>query len=70
MSKSKSKKAKSSQIKVTQVKSPIGRPKFQESILIGLGLNKLNRSRILEDSPEIRGMVEKVLHLVKVEEIS
>jgi large subunit ribosomal protein L30 len=54
-------------IKVTQIGSPIGRPETQRKTLIGLGLNKLHRSRILLDTPDIRGMVGKVHHLVKVE---
>lgn len=54
-------------IKVTQIGSPIGRRHDQRATLVGLGLNKINRSRVLEDSPAVRGMVEKVHHLVKVE---
>jgi large subunit ribosomal protein L30 len=54
-------------IKVTQIGSPIGRRHDQRATLVGLGLNKMNRSRVLEDSPAVRGMVEKVQHLVKVE---
>lgn len=54
-------------IKVTQIGSPIGRRHDQRATLVGLGLNKINRSRVLEDSPAVRGMVEKVQHLVKVE---
>ena len=60
--------AKKKLIKVTQIKSPIGRKDYQEKNLIGLGLNKLNRSRLLEDTPAIRGMITKVSHLVEVEE--
>lgn len=55
-------------IKVTQIASPIGRKGDQRATLIGLGLNKLNRSRTLEDTPAVRGMVRKVGHLVRVEE--
>jgi large subunit ribosomal protein L30 len=55
------------QIKVTQIGSPIGRRHDQRATLVGLGLNKINRSRVLEDTPAVRGMVEKVQHLVKVE---
>jgi len=55
-------------IKVTQIASPIGRKRDQRSTLIGLGLNKINRSRILEDTPAVRGMVRKVGHLVRVED--
>ncbi len=52
---------------VTQVGSPIGRPKDQRATLVGLGLNKMNRSRELEDTPAIRGMIKKVNHLVRVD---
>ena len=44
-------------LKVTQIASPIGRRKDQRATLIGLGLNKLNRSRELPDSPAVRGMI-------------
>ncbi len=54
-------------IKVTQIASPIGRPADQRKTLIGLGLNKMNRTRELEDTPAVRGMVNKVHHLVRVE---
>ncbi len=53
-------------IKVKQIKSAIGRPDTQEKTLIGLGLNKLNKVRELEDTPSIRGMIRKVAHLVEV----
>jgi large subunit ribosomal protein L30 len=55
-------------IRVTQTGSPIGRRNDQRQTLIGLGLNKLNRSRELEDTPAVRGMVDKVRHLVRIEE--
>ncbi len=55
-------------IKVTQIASPIGRPEVQRKTLIGLGLNKMYKTRELEDTPSIRGMIRKVAHLVKVEE--
>ena len=58
---------KGAQIKITQIGSPIGRRHDQRETLVGLGLNKINRSRVLEDTPAVRGMVEKVQHLVKVE---
>ena len=54
-------------IRITQVGSPIGRPDDQQATLIGLGLNKLHRSRELEDTPAVRGMIAKVQHLVRVE---
>lgn len=55
-------------IKVTQVRSAIGRPATQRATLVGLGLNKMNKTVVLEDTPSIRGMVRKVMHLVRVEE--
>lgn len=55
-------------LRVTQIGSPIGRQDYQEKTLIGLGLNKMNRTRELEDTPSVRGMVNKVSHLVEVEE--
>ena len=57
-----------SRIRITQIGSPIGRPDDQQATLIGLGLNKLHRSRELEDTPAVRGMIEKVSHLVRVVE--
>ena len=57
-----------SKITVIQIQSPIGRKSYQRQTLIGLGLNKLNRKRELEDTPAIRGMVSKVRHLVKIVE--
>ena len=56
-------------IKITQVKSGIDRPERQKQTLIALGLKKLNASREVEATPQILGMVNKVSHLVKVEEI-
>lgn len=53
---------------VTQTGSCIGRKEYQEQCLIGLGLNKIGRTRELEDTPSVRGMIEKVKHLVEVEE--
>lgn len=55
-------------IKVTQIASPIGKPEVQRATLISLGLNKINRTAVLEDTPSVRGMIKKVSHLVKVEE--
>lgn len=57
-------------VKVTQVRSPIGRQKDQRATLVGLGLNKMNRSRELEDTPSVRGMINKVRHLVRIDESS
>jgi len=61
---------KSAKLKVTQIGSSIGRPKDQRATLIGLGLNKMHRSRLLDDSPAIRGMIDKVQHLVHVEDVN
>jgi large subunit ribosomal protein L30 len=55
-------------VRVTQVHSPIGRPGDQRATLIGLGLNKMHRTRELEDTPAVRGMIDKVRHLIQVEE--
>jgi large subunit ribosomal protein L30 len=55
-------------VKVTQTGSPIGRQAGQRATLIGLGLNKMRRSRTLTDTPEVRGMIRKVAHLLLVEE--
>ena len=57
-------------VKVTQTGSPIGRTDDQRATLIGLGLNKRHRSRELVDTPEVRGMINKVRHLVRVDEES
>ena len=53
-------------IKVKQVASQIGRPAKQKAIVVGLGLNKMNKVVELEDTPAIRGMINKVPHLVKI----
>ncbi len=53
-------------VTVTQIGSPIGRPKDQRATLIGLGLNKMHRTCELEDTPSVRGMIEKVKHLVRI----
>ncbi len=55
-------------VTVTQVRSPINRMAYQRETLIGLGLNKINRTRVLEDTPAVRGMIARVHHLVRVEE--
>lgn len=53
-------------IVVKQVASPSRRPDVQRQTLIGLGLGKMNRTRELEDTPSVRGMVNKVPHLVRI----
>jgi large subunit ribosomal protein L30 len=55
-------------VTIVQTGSPIGRRFDQEQTLKGLGLNKLRRRRTLEDTPAVRGMINKVKHLLKVEE--
>ncbi|MCX7816595.1 MAG: 50S ribosomal protein L30 [Syntrophales bacterium] len=58
-----------SKIRITLIRSYIGRPEKQRRILRGLGLLRRERSVVLPDTPEIRGMAEKVAHLVKVERV-
>jgi large subunit ribosomal protein L30 len=53
-------------VTVEQIASPSRRPAAQEQTLVGLGLNKLRRKRTLEDTPAVRGMIDKVKHLVRV----
>jgi large subunit ribosomal protein L30 len=53
-------------ITVEQIASANRRPEVQEQTLVGLGLNKLHRRRTLPDTPEVRGMINKVSHLVRV----
>ncbi len=62
-------KSDSKKLKITLVKSPIARPGKHKVVLIGLGLRKLNKSVVREDSLQIRGMINKVSHLVHVEEV-
>jgi large subunit ribosomal protein L30 len=57
-------------LKVTQVRSGIHRPKDQKSTIRRLGLHRINDSVVKEDRPEIRGMIAKVSHLVRVEEVA
>ena len=57
-------------IKVTLVKSTIGRLEVQKANVKALGLNKIGASKVHEDTPTIRGMIAKVPHLVKVEEVN
>ena len=55
-------------LRITLVKSMIGRPEKHRKVLRGMGLNKMNRTVELEDTPAVRGMVQKVSHLVTAEE--
>jgi large subunit ribosomal protein L30 len=57
-------------VKVTQLKSGIDRPKDQKATLHALGLGRINKSRTFEANPALIGMIKKVSHLVKVEEVS
>lgn len=57
-------------VKVTQIGSPIRRAPDQEATLVGLGLNKMHKSRVLEDTKSVRGMIAKVAHMLKVETVS
>lgn len=58
--------SKTQTIKVIQRSSSIGRPKDQYQTLIGLGLGKINKTKELEDTPAVRGMINKVKHLVSI----
>lgn len=57
-------------VKITLVKSMVGRPEKHRRVLRGMGLTKLNKTVTLQDTPAIRGMIHKVSHLVKTEEKS
>jgi large subunit ribosomal protein L30 len=57
-----------SEIKVTLKRSPIGRPAYFGQVLKGIGLTKLHKTVVLKDTPEIRGMINKVSHMVSVDE--
>jgi large subunit ribosomal protein L30 len=59
----------SKKLKITQVKSAIGRLKNQKATVRALGIRKLNHSVVHDDNPVIRGMINTVKHLVKVEEV-
>jgi large subunit ribosomal protein L30 len=58
----------SAEFKITLVRSHIGTPAKHKAVLQGLGLTKLNKTVILKDTPETRGMINKVSHMLKVEE--
>ncbi len=55
-------------IVVKQIGSPIRRPKDQQATLVGLGLNKMHKTRELEDTPSVRGMIAKIPHMVEIVE--
>lgn len=56
------------QIRVTLIRSQIGRPDKHKAVLMGMGLNRVHKTVTLPDTPEVRGMVRKVEHLIRVEE--
>ena len=58
-----------SKLKVTQVRSVIDRPKDQKDTVRRLGLHRIRDSVVKDDRPDVRGMIQKVIHLVKVEEV-
>jgi large subunit ribosomal protein L30 len=58
----------SAEFKITLVKSHIGKPAKHRAVLLGLGLTRLNKTVTLKDTPETRGMINKVSHMLKVEE--
>jgi len=64
----KAKKPAGKTVTVRQIGSAIGRPDGQRGTLIGLGLNKMNRTRTLEDTPSVRGMIRSIAHLVEIVE--
>jgi large subunit ribosomal protein L30 len=58
----------SGEVKVTLLKSHIGQPEKMKGCLLGMGLTKREKTVVLKDTPEVRGMIKKVSHLVRVEE--
>jgi large subunit ribosomal protein L30 len=58
----------SAEFKITLVRSHIGKPASQKAVLNGMGLTKMNKTVILKDTPEVRGMIRKVSHMLRVEE--
>ena len=59
-----------SKVKITQVKSHIDRPQRQRDTILALGLGKINKSKVVENNPQIQGMINAVAHLVTVENIN
>ncbi len=68
MTKTTTKSAAKGTVTVKQIKSPIGREASQRATLLGLGLNRINRTKTLEDTPSVRGMINKVKHLIVIVE--
>ncbi len=59
----------SKKISIKLLRSPIGRPKKHKLVIKGLGLNRPNKSVVREDTPQIRGMINKIRHMVEVKEV-
>ena len=59
-----------SKIKITQIKSQIDRPQRQKDTIKALGLGKINKSKIVENNPQVQGMINSVAHLISVENIN
>ncbi len=57
------------QLRITLIRSGIGTPRRHRAVLVGLGLTRLHKTVVREDRPEVRGMLRKIQHLVKVDEI-
>ena len=60
----------SDKVRITLVKSPIGYGKKQKATVVALGLNKINASRVVTKSPQMQGMINRVSHLLQVEEVT
>lgn len=58
------------QLKITLIRSGIGSPRRHREVLVGLGLTRLHKTVVREDRPEVRGMIRKIQHLVRVDEIA
>ncbi len=56
-------------LRITLVKSMIGQPEKHRRVLRGMGLTRMNRTVVLEDTPSIRGMIQKVFHMIRAEEM-
>lgn len=56
-------------LRLTQVRSQIGRPKTQRAVLVGLGLRGIDKTVVVANTPSFRGMIKKVIHLVRIEEV-
>jgi len=59
-----------SKVKITQIKSHIDRPQRQKDTIKALGLGKINKSKIVENNPQVQGMINSVAHLISVENIN